>query len=529
LSLRRKFLLIFVLVNLVTFGVLGFYAWRAGERARTLFTQVRGLANRRATAAIEGLLARMDEVIDTEIAGILEKRPNDVELPLLIRENPSFDSKLFRSLVEKAVLVRLGEGEVEGAPRAEGRTTSWFNLKKRYIFDHGTLDKGKALRLVVQSLQANRRVVSSDEGRIAGPLMSGDRPWGGFYIDLSPLVTDQPGEEEDPSLPVRHLLLIVGPSTLLLLGLLWVFLSRRVFEPLEELGQVARSVSSGDYSRRLPVTARRDEIGRLGLVVNRMLELVEEYHQELEHRIGQKTAELERKNQELLIGQSLAATGALASGIAHEINNPLGGMLNALQRLKRSDLNEEQRRRYESLVEDGIERIGNIVRQVLSLSPHKTVPSLQDVPEALRRAADLVAHRAAQRDVEIVTQIDDDLPPVLGESHELGQIFLNLLINAIDACYDGGRVQVRAHRHEGRVCVEVRDWGSGMSPDVAARAFDRFFTTKEEGVGTGLGLATVHTLVEAHGGTIDLWTEPGKGTRITVKFPEHPVEDRSDG
>jgi signal transduction histidine kinase len=325
------------------------------------------------------------------------------------------------------------------------------------------------------------------------------------------------------------LFLILLPGTLFLFWFLWHFLRRGVIDPIEDLERVARAVARGDYSRRLQTTGRRDEIGRLVVVMNRMLGLLEEYRDSMEAKVGEKTREIERKNRELMLAQRLAATGTLAAGIAHEINNPLGGMLNATRRLRRPDLTAEQREKYVVLLEECIGRIGDIVQRVLSLSPRKASPARLDLAGEIRKAAELVAHRAQRKNVAVRVDSLGPHPVIAGEANEIGQIFLNLLINGVDACREGGQVEVRVRQEPGWAVAEVEDDGVGMEPDVAAQAFDMFFTTKPAGEGTGLGLATVHTLVLGYGGTLDLRTEPGHGTRFTVKLPLLPGEGPSGG
>ena len=119
----------------------------------------------------------------------------------------------------------------------------------------------------------------------------------------------------------------------------------------------------------------------------------------------------------------------------------------------------------------------------------------------------------------ITVEGQKELPPVLGEAHEISQIFLNLLLNAVDASRPGGEVRVEFSAEGSEVVAWVQDDGAGMTPEVAARAFDHFFTTKEAGKGTGLGLAMVRSLVQALDGSIRFETEPGKGTRFEVRFP----------
>ena len=353
---------------------------------------------------------------------------------------------------------------------------------------------------------------------MAGPLSFNEQEWGGFYLALA---ADPAGvlSDLDQHRPLKYIVIIAVPGILFLFWFLLRFMNRNVVGPVEELEDVAGAVARGDYSHRIRAPFRHDEVGRVKSSVNQMLDLVEDYRDRMEARIAEKTGEIERKTQELMLGQRLAATGTLASGIAHEINNPLGGMVNALKRIERNELSGEKRARYLEIITEGMERIGSTVRQVLAVSPVKTTPRPLDLAEIVRRTLHLVAHRAKEAGVEIALDLDEQIPAVLGESNEMGQVVLNLLINAVDACEENGHVTVSLARQEAEALLQVADNGVGMEPEVAARAFDYFFTTKGVGEGTGLGLAIVHHILQAHGGSITLETAPGQGALFKVRLP----------
>jgi signal transduction histidine kinase len=140
------------------------------------------------------------------------------------------------------------------------------------------------------------------------------------------------------------------------------------------------------------------------------------------------------------------------------------------------------------------------------------------LPDAVRRVFDLVGWRSARKGLALHLQVEGDVRQVLGDPNEIVQIFLNLVINAIDATESGGHVTVLVSDEGAWVSARVRDTGCGMPPEVLARAFDPFFTTKEAGSGSGLGLAIVHGLVTSLGGTIEVASEPSQGTTFTVRL-----------
>jgi signal transduction histidine kinase len=191
-------------------------------------------------------------------------------------------------------------------------------------------------------------------------------------------------------------------------------------------------------------------------------------------------------------------------------------MLNAVGRLRRPDLDAAAREKYVTLLEENIARIETTVRRVLDLTPGRTTPGPVSLPEAIQRVFDLVGFRASKKGVALHLKVEGAVRKVLGDPNEIVQVFLNLVMNAIDATAAGGSVTVRVADQDPWVSASVRDTGSGMTPEVLARAFDPFFTTKEAGAGTGLGLAIVHGVVTSLGGTIEVASEPGKGTTFTV-------------
>lgn len=238
-----------------------------------------------------------------------------------------------------------------------------------------------------------------------------------------------------------------------------------------------------------------------------------------------------KKNEGLLVqATKLAAIGTLAGNIAHEINNPMG-IISAKVRLLLTDprhpLPEKVQRDLQRVV-DQCDRIGALTRGLLDFARPSEAERAPLAPiEPLEKALAMVAGRNMKARVEVVRELPADLPPVVGSQNELQQVFLNLLINAVDAMPQGGRITVRARRATlpgGRsaVAIDIEDTGPGIPPHVRARMFEPFFTTKSAVVGTGLGLAIVLGLVQAHDGTIDVESEPGRGARFTVTLPAAP-------
>ncbi|MBI3097821.1 MAG: HAMP domain-containing histidine kinase [Planctomycetes bacterium] len=313
---------------------------------------------------------------------------------------------------------------------------------------------------------------------------------------------------------------VMALGTILLILNVYILLRGIVLRPLEDLVEASRRVAQGDYSRRIPEPPRFDEVAQLIKAFNTMIDRIQEYQRSLESRIQEATDRIKGTQKQLVIAQRLSATGTLAAGIAHEINNPLGGLLNAARALRRDAHDDPKQREYLDLIIDGLDRIQGTVRQILQFSPRQLNPQPVSLPEVLSRAAALLEHKIERKGVALSNRLPSDFPPVFGDTQELQQVFLNLLMNALEAVASGaGAISIQGEVRGGECVVTIEDNGIGMTEEEMSRAFDLFFTTKDVGEGTGLGLAVVHTLVENHGGKVSLDSVKGRGTRAIVTLP----------
>jgi len=224
--------------------------------------------------------------------------------------------------------------------------------------------------------------------------------------------------------------------------------------------------------------------------------------------------------------EKLAAIGRLAGGVAHEINNPLGGILAFAQILLRENCPPDEQREYLREIEKSAFRCKAIVEALLRFS--RQSPRMKRAPLALndvvRESLTLVTYKYAVRDVEIRCDLGDSLPPVLGNANQLEQVLVNLLSNAFDAITSvpsksNGAIELRTTAAGGWVELQVADSGTGISDGHLAKIFDPFFTTKEEGKGTGLGLAVTYAIIREHGGRIAARNRPEGGAVFTVALP----------
>jgi two-component system NtrC family sensor kinase len=285
-------------------------------------------------------------------------------------------------------------------------------------------------------------------------------------------------------------------------------------------------VAEGDLSYRLPVTSD-DELGDLARSFNKMTGEVEGVHAEIEERVRRKTAELEKAHKVLLATEKMASVGKLAATVAHEINNPLFGILTYARLVLRNlmKLNVEGRDEMaEQLqtIERESKRCGDLVKNLLTFSrqaPSNREP--QDLNTIIHRATLLVKHKLDMQSIELRESLAEGLPPVECDANQIQQVILVLMVNASEAMPKGGTLEVSTEFDKAaeQGVVRVRDTGSGIPADVLPRIFDPFFTTKEDVNRTGLGLAVAAGIVEQHTGEITVHSTPGEGTEFRVALP----------
>jgi len=328
-------------------------------------------------------------------------------------------------------------------------------------------------------------------------------------------------------------------ASIILLSLISAGLIRAtVYNPVHRLTEGTRHVAEGELNYSLPVSSS-DELGSLAASFNRMTEQLKKAREEnqqwtrtLEARVREKTGELERAYHRLVQSEKMASLGKLAAVVAHEINNPLAGILTyskLVSRLVDKGL-EDDRRRAEAKsdlqqIEGESKRCGAIVKNLLTFARQAPlVPRENDLGGIVERCLLLVGHQCELQQVEVESQIEPKMPSIHCDSAQIQQVLLALLMNAVEAMPRGGRLKVEAaydpERREARIVVS--DDGMGIPEEALPHIFEPFFTTKAEGKGVGLGLAVAFGIVQQHGGKIAVSSTPQKGTTFTVTLPEKP-------
>ena len=251
-----------------------------------------------------------------------------------------------------------------------------------------------------------------------------------------------------------------------------------------------------------------DKLTELGESFNSLMFLLQEEKQRLDRLRGQ-----------MIEKEKMVALGQLASGIAHEVGNPLSSISSILQMVKRKPDSVPTSEQLD-LMGTHVERISKTVRQMVTLArPRAEQWEAVEIRQVLEQVVGLVSFDRRARDVEIAFRCTESLPPTRAVPDELQQVFLNLAINALDAMPAGGCLDIQAERNSAHIVVHVRDTGHGIDAALDRRIFEPFFTTKEPGCGSGLGLSVSYGIIQKHGGTIDYESQPGAGTAFTVKLP----------
>jgi two-component system NtrC family sensor kinase len=299
-----------------------------------------------------------------------------------------------------------------------------------------------------------------------------------------------------------------------------LFIWTVVYRPVKALIDGTHRVAGGDLDYRLPVTSA-DELGDLAESFNKMTAEVAGVQAKIEEEVRRKTAELEKAHRSLLKSEKMASVGKLAATVAHEINNPLFGILTyarlVLRGLARVD-GESRDAMVEQLqtIERESKRCGDLVKNLLTFSrqaPSHREPN--DLNTIVHRAVMLVKHKLDMQGIELVEELVDGAPPIECDANQIQQVILVLLVNAAEAMPKGGRLEIAT---DGTGAVRVKDSGCGIRADVLPRIFDPFFTTKEDQNRTGLGLAVAYSIVEQHGGEIAVRSEPGNGTEFRLEL-----------
>jgi signal transduction histidine kinase len=328
---------------------------------------------------------------------------------------------------------------------------------------------------------------------------------------------------------LRRGVLLASVAVLALLLAASFAFARSTVSGLARIESAARALGGGELAVRLPVEGR-DEVAEVSRTFNAMAEELQEsrlrlerWNEELRSEVEARTAELQAAQAQLVEAQKLVALGQLGAGVAHELNNPLTGILGYAQLLLDTGPGATPDREVLAKIEAAARRCRDITHNLLRFSEQGAHPRLQDLDASrvVRDALDLAAGQLLGAGVPLEVDLPDPGPRVRADPGQLAQVVFNLLANARTACENrpGAGVKVSVGTAGAEVTVRVEDRGKGIHPEHLPRIFEPFFTTKERWSDVGLGLSVAWRIVAEHGGRIDVESRVGEGSAFTVRLP----------
>jgi len=357
------------------------------------------------------------------------------------------------------------------------------------------------------------------------------------------------GMLEEPYLDVRNKVVLsflgIALLCLFLVLIMYLFITTGITNPLRDMVVATKKIAQGDLSHEVKIQSR-DEIGHLAESFNQMVEELKHAQQELtewgetlERRVAERTEALEKAQYQLIRSEKLASLGKLAAVVAHEINNPLSGILTYIKLLLKITAKKpfpvsrtDEMKNYLFVMDTEMNRVTRIVKDLLTFA-RRSKPRIErvNVNSIVEQSLSLLENKIKLQNVNLQTQLDETLPLVPCDFSQIQQVFMNLIINGTEAMSNGGELNIKTcHTPDnGFVEIEVADTGTGIPEEHLSKIFDPFFSTKEAGKGVGLGLSIVYGIVNEHKGSIDVKSTKGKGTTFTIKLPTVVEEENGKG
>jgi len=321
----------------------------------------------------------------------------------------------------------------------------------------------------------------------------------------------------------------IGVLGVVIVVLLYFFISSAITRPLREMAAATGKIADGDLSVELS-SKSKDEIGQLAESFNYMLVRLKQARQELENygrvleeKVEERTQQLTKMQDHLIQSEKMASMGQLAASIAHEVNNPLSGVLiyNQLiaKKITRGDFNREVILDYLSKMEHELSRSTKLVSSLLDFAV-QTEPKIKEVNanDVLNRALELAIHAGYKENTRVEKDLQS-LPTFMADPDQLEQVFMNLIMNALQAMPTGGTLGLRTYMENRELKIAVQDTGCGIPPENLSKIFTPFFSTKKEVKGVGLGLSVVYGIIQGLKGRIEVESKVGEGTTFTVCLP----------
>ena len=361
---------------------------------------------------------------------------------------------------------------------------------------------------------------------MSAPLLHNNRVLGCITISASLLPTDEALRKSE-----KLILIYIALNTILFVLFGIYLLSRTVIRPVHKLLRITEEFKEGGPFPDFP-DSPRDEIGRLSHSMNMMLKRLEENKGELKKHISsleKANKEIEKARDEVIRSEKLVSVGRLATGVAHEIGNPIGIILGYLELLRGEDVVKEERQDFLGRIESEIKRINEIIRELLDFSrPTSGEPGKTSVHNLITETINMLKPQPMMRHVLMQPMLEADADVVWADPNQLKQVFVNIIINSADAMVcdkkpgespEERALIIKTANTNGRLELRFADTGPGIKEEDLSHIFDPFYTTKEPGKGTGLGLSVCYRIIEGLGGAIHARSIFGKGATIIIDIP----------
>ena len=330
--------------------------------------------------------------------------------------------------------------------------------------------------------------------------------------------------------------LVAAFITLMLAAFLMFFTKNQIKKPFTEILEASEAVTKGDKSTRLEISpSQPNDIRLVSYAFNEMLDSlqsaadeIQNWSQQLEHKVQKKSEELSEMQNELIHVERIASLGKLSSSVAHEINNPLSGILTysklVNKQLSKLGIDEAEKLpmlKYLKVIEEETKRCGDIVKGLLDFSRNDQLDfKTNHLHKVLKEAYTLMDHQMKMANISFFTDFSAQSDLIRCNENQIKQACIAILLNASEAVLENGEILIRtSNPTEDSIRLEITDNGVGINPSDIPHVFEPFFSAKEKANGIGLGLAIVHGIIQNHKGKVEVSSEPGKGTSIAIILP----------
>jgi two-component system NtrC family sensor kinase len=332
---------------------------------------------------------------------------------------------------------------------------------------------------------------------------------------------------------------------LFLVFIMYLFITTGITNPLRDMVVATEKIAQGDLYHEVDIESR-DEIGQLAVSFNKMVselktaqEKLKEWAETLERRVNERTEALEKAQYQLIQSEKLASLGKLAAVVAHEINNPLAGILTYIKLLIKITGKEpfpvtraQEMKEYLAVMDTEMARVTRIVKDLLTFA-RQSKPRIEktDVNSIVEKSLSLLENKLKLQNIQLQCILDTTLPLVPCDFSQIQQVIMNLIINGSESMAEGGTLTIKSSHLPGNdfVAIEIADTGTGIPPEHLSKIFDPFFSTKEAGKGVGLGLSIVYGIINEHKGSVEVKSTKGKGTTFFIKLPTGGNGEKGEG